>query len=118
MRLDVPAGKVEIVVEHRGTACCPHCGKSCPGYDSRLRHWRHLDGRRVLSVLDGRTRESVDAQFSAQPAHERERVEVVAMDMWRPHVDATARWLPNTAMCFDRFHVAVHLGDAVNTVRK
>lgn len=229
VRLDVPAGKVEVIVEHRGTACCPQCGRSCPGYDSRLRRWRHLDtcqlqtvlvaevprvespehwvvqaatpwsepgscftalfervvidwlrkasfsavarrlgltwdevdgimaraverglgrrgetsarrigldetsfrkryeyvtvvtdldGRRVLSVLDGRTRESVDAHFSAQPAHERERVEVVAMDMWRPYMDAAARWLPNTAVCFDCFHVARHVGDAVNTVRK
>jgi transposase len=42
VRLDVPAGKVEVVVEHRGTACCPQCGKYCPGYDSRLRRWRHL----------------------------------------------------------------------------
>ncbi len=30
-----------------------------------------LDGRRVLSVLDGRTRDSVDAHFSALPAHAR-----------------------------------------------
>jgi transposase len=76
------------------------------------------EGRRVLSVLVGRTRESVDAHFSAQPAHEREVVHMVAMDMWRPYMDAAARWLPNAAVCFDRFHVAKHLGDAVNTVRK
>jgi transposase len=229
VRLDVPAGKVEVIVEHRGQACCPQCGKPCPGYDSRLRRWRHLDtcqlqtvlvaevprvecpehgvvqastpwaeagsrftalfervvidwlreasfsavarrlgltwdevdgimaraverglsrggetsarrigldetsfqkrheyvtvvtdleGRRVLSVLDGRTRESVDAHFSALAEDQRERVEVVAMDMWRPYMDAAARWLPNAAVCFDRFHVAKHLGEAVNTVRK
>ena len=229
VRLDVPAGKVEVIVEHRGTACCPQCGKSCPGYDSRLRRWRHLDtcqlqtvlvadvprvecpehgvvqagtpwsepgsrftalfervvidwlreasfsavarrlgltwdevdgimaraverglsrrgetsarrigldetsfrkrheyvtvvtdldGRRVLSVLDGRTRESVDAHFASIPEDRRESVEVVAMDMWRPYMDAAARWLPNAAVCFDRFHVAKHLGEAVNTVRK
>lgn len=40
------------------------------------------------------------------------------MDMWRPYVDATARWLPNAAVCFDRFHVAKHLCDLMNTVRK
>jgi transposase len=229
VRLDVPAGRVEVIVEHRGQACCPQCGKSCPGYDSRLRRWRHLDtcqlqtvlvaevprvecpehgvvqastpwsepgsrftalfervvidwlreasfsavarrlgltwdevdgimaraverglsrrgetsarrigldetsfrkrheyvtvvtdldGRRVLSVLDGRTRESVDAHFASIPEDRRESVEVVAMDMWRPYMDAAARWLPNAAVCFDRFHVAKHLGEAVNTVRK
>ena len=41
--LDMPAGKVEVVVEHRGEACCPKCGRSCPGYDTRRRRWRHLD---------------------------------------------------------------------------
>jgi transposase len=229
VRLDVPAGKVEVVVEHRGQACCPQCGKACPGYDARQRRWRHLDtcqlqtvlvaevprvecsehgvvqaatpwsdlgsrftalfervvidwlkeasfsavarrlgltwdevdgimaraverglerrgaceprrigldetsfqkrheyvtvvtdldGRRVLSVLDGRTRDLVDAHFSALPERQRESVEVVAMDMWKPYMDAAAKWLPCAKVCFNRFHVARHLGDAVNTVRK
>jgi transposase len=229
VRLDVPAGTVEVVVEHRGQACCPQCGTACPGYDTRERRWRHLDtcqlrtmlvadvprvecpthgvvqaatpwsepgsrftalfervvidwlkeasfsavarrlgltwdevdgimaraverglrrrgaceprrigldetsfqkrheyvtvvtdldGRRVLSVLDGRAKESVDAHFSALPEAVRASVEVAAMDMWRPYMDAAARWLPNARVCFDRFHVARHLGDAVNTVRK
>ena len=229
VRLDMPAGTVEVVVEHRGQACCPQCGTACPGYDTRLRRWRHLDtcqlqtvlvadvprvecpehgvvqastpwsepgsrftalfervvidwlkeasfsavarrlgltwdevdgimaraverglerrgaceprrigldetsfqkrheyvtvvtdldGRRVLSVLDGRTRESVDAHFSVLPEAVRASVEVAAMDMWKPYMDAAAKWLPNARVCFDRFHVAKHLGDAVNTVRK
>ena len=51
VRLDVPAGRVEVIVEHRGQACCPQCGKSCPGYDSRLRRWRHLDTCQLQTVL-------------------------------------------------------------------
>jgi hypothetical protein len=27
--LDMPAGTVEVVVEHRGEACCPTCGRTC-----------------------------------------------------------------------------------------
>ena len=77
-----------------------------------------LDGKRVLSVVDGRTSDAVDAHFSAIPAESRAAVETVAMDMWRPYMDAAAKWLPNARVCFDRFHVARHLGDAVNTVRK
>jgi transposase len=38
--------------------------------------------------------------------------------MWKPYMDTTAKWLPNARACFDRFHVARHLGDGVNTVRK
>ena len=227
--LDMPAGKVEVVVEHRGEARCPKCGRTCPGYDTHRRRWRHLDtcqfethlaadvprvsceehgvvqvtvpwaeagfrftalleslvidwlkeasfaavarrlglswdevdgimsravGRglakreesaptrigldetsfqkrheyvtvvtdlddsRVLAVLDGRDREAVDGYFSAIPASRRAQVEAVAMDMWRAYMNAAATWLPKAKVCYDRFHVARHLGEAVNTVRK
>lgn len=43
MSLDVPPGMVEVRVEHRGKACCPKCGKICPGYNARPRRWRHQD---------------------------------------------------------------------------
>jgi transposase len=183
VRLDGPAGKVAVVVEHRGQACCPQCGKACPGYDTRQRRWRHLDtcqlqsvlvadvprvecsehgvvqaatpwsdpgsrftalfervvidwlreasfsaverglerrgacaprrigldetsfqkrheyvtvvtdldGRRLLSVLNGRTRESVNAHLSALPEAVRASAEVVAMDMWWQYMDAAAK---------------------------
>ncbi len=77
-----------------------------------------LDGKRVLSVVDGRTRDAVDAHFAAIPPESRESVEVVAMDMWPPYIDAAARWLPKAQICLDRFHAARNLGEGVNTVRK
>jgi transposase len=42
------------------------------------------------------------------------------MDMWRPYVRATREHVDGweTRVCFDRFHVAKYLGDAVNDVRK
>ncbi len=227
--LDMAAGTVEVFVEHQGQACCPKCGKSCGGYDSRRRRWRHLDTcqfqtfltaevprveceehgvvqaavpwsepgsrftalfeavvidwlkeasfaavarrlsltwdevdgimsraverglarrgetepsrigldetsfqkrheyvtvvtdldqSRVVAVLDGRTTLDVDRHFAAVREASRAAVKVVAMDMWRPYMEAAAKWLPNARVCFDRFHVARHLGDAVNTVRK
>lgn len=43
---------VEVVVEHAGTRqSCPKCGKSCPGYDRRLRRWRHLDACQLKTLL-------------------------------------------------------------------
>lgn len=39
VHLDVPAGRVEVIVEYRGDACCPKRGKVCPGYDTRPRRW-------------------------------------------------------------------------------
>jgi len=41
--LDVPAGKVEVVVEYRGGSCCLKCGEPCSRYDKRRRRQRHLD---------------------------------------------------------------------------
>jgi len=117
----IMARAVERGLERRG-ACEPkRIGLGEKSFQKRYEYVTvvtDLDGRRVLSVLDGRTKETVDAHFSALPASQRESVEVVAMDMWKPCMDAAAKWLPSAKVCFDRFHVARHLGDSVNTVRK
>lgn len=39
---------------------------------------------------DGQTRDAVEAHFAAIHADSRESIEVVAMDMWRPYIDAAA----------------------------
>lgn len=45
VELDSDKGEVIVQVERdRSTALtCPRCGRSCAGYDSRQRRWRHLD---------------------------------------------------------------------------
>ena len=42
------------------------------------------------------------------------------MDMWPAYIRATEDDLPHAAekICFDRFHVAKYLGDAVDKVRR
>ena len=40
------------------------------------------------------------------------------MDMWPAYINAVTRHLPSAKIAFDRFHIAKHLGDAVNGVRK
>jgi transposase len=40
------------------------------------------------------------------------------MDMWSAYINAVKQHLPNAKIAFDRFHIAKHLGDAVNAVRK
>lgn len=227
--LDVEAGRVEVMVEHRGSVCCPRCGKPCAGYDVRRRQWRHLDtcqfrtlltadvprvkceehgvlqievpwaepnsrftalfervvidwlheaslaavsrrmhlswdqvdgimaravrrglarrdevqprrigidetsyqkrheyvtvvtdldASRVLDVADGRKSECLDAFFTGLGEERCSAIDVVAMDMWPAYLKAVGRHLPNAAVAFDKFHVARHLGEAVDTVRK
>lgn len=74
----------------------------------------------VLHVADGRKRKDLEAFFDQFSAEERGRVESVAMDMWRPYIDATTAKIPNAErkIAFDKFHVAKHLGDAVDQVRR
>jgi transposase len=47
-------------------------------------------------------------------------MEAVAMDMWDPYIASVREHLPEPdgKIVFDKFHVAQHLGDAVDKVRR
>ena len=74
----------------------------------------------VSHVADGRGREVLDDYFGAHPEAEREAVTSVTMDMWAPYIEATRDHIPDadTKIAFDKFHVAQHLGNAVDKVRR
>lgn len=74
----------------------------------------------VLEVAKDRRIESLLACFDALGDGALENVEAVAMDMWEPFIQATRSALPNadTKIVFDRFHIAQHLGRAVDIVRR
>lgn len=80
-----------------------------------------LIGSRVLYVADDRKRESLEA-FWAMGLTDAQRagIEAIAMDMWDPYVQATMARIPNAVekIVFDRFHIAKHLNDAVDRVRR
>lgn len=79
-----------------------------------------IDEGRVLYVADGRGQASIDPFFEALTANQLERVEVVAMDMHDPFINSAAWHVPGieTKLCFDRFHVAQLLGNAVDVTRR
>jgi len=78
------------------------------------------DGERVLHVADGRGREVLDDWYRAQPAAMLDGLKTVAMDMWPAYIRSTVAHVPGAAgkIAFDKFHVAKHLGDAVDQVRR
>jgi transposase len=44
--------EVEVVVAHGGgPLVCRQCNQRCPGYDKRIRRWRHLDTCQLKTVL-------------------------------------------------------------------
>lgn len=54
VELDRSVGNVVVKVEPRPEAVfsCPTCGTPAPGYDSRVRRWRHLDTCQYTTILE------------------------------------------------------------------
>lgn len=77
-------------------------------------------GGGVEYVADGRGEEALAGFYRQFSAEEREAVRVVAMDMHAPYISATKAYVPkaDTKIAFDKFHVAKHLGEAIDRVRR
>ena len=77
-------------------------------------------GRVVIHVADGRGKETIAGYLTGLTDAAMDRINVVAMDMWDPYILGTTESLPDgdDRIAFDRFHVAKHLGDAVDKVRR
>lgn len=79
-----------------------------------------LDRNRVLFVADDRKSESLDGFWKILTSKQIRGIEAVAMDMCPAYMKSTMEHVDDarSKICFDRFHVAKLLNDAVNTVRK
>jgi transposase len=78
------------------------------------------DHDRVLWIGDDRKKSTLSACYTALGAPGCARLESVAMDMWVPYIWATREHVPDAdrRIVFDKFHVAQHLGRAVDEVRR
>jgi transposase len=74
----------------------------------------------VLRVADKRTAESLQGFFEGLQQPQREAIRSISMDMWPAYITAVRQNVPNAdeRICFDKFHVAKYLGDAVDRVRR
>lgn len=79
-----------------------------------------LDGGRVLYVAEERTQRSLDGFWESLSEPQKTGVTAVAMDMWDPYVRSTRKHLPQaeSKIVFDKFHIAKHLGEALDRVRR
>lgn len=75
---------------------------------------------RVLHVAEGRTQASLDGFWETLTPEQREGIQAVAMDMWDPYVQSTRQHLKDgdAKIVFDKFHIAKHLSEAVDVVRR
>jgi transposase len=76
------------------------------------------EAKTVLYVADDRTKKELDTYYEQFSDAERAGVESVAMDMWEPFIASTRDYIEDAdeKVCFDKFHIAKHLGDAVKQV--
>jgi transposase len=76
----------------------------------------NVEQHTIVDLLKNRTRATVTNRLRQFP--NRERIEVVVMDMWRPYFDAVQEVLPGATVVIDKFHVVRMVNDALETVRK
>jgi len=79
-----------------------------------------LDRGTVEYIGDDREKTSLDAYYQSLSAEQLAGIEAVAMDMWEPYIESTATHVPDgrSKIVFDRYHVMVHMNNAVDQVRK
>jgi transposase len=76
----------------------------------------NVEQRTVIDMLTSRTKDVVSRYLHQLP--DRQRIELVAMDMWQPYKDAVRDILPQATVVIDRFHVIRLAIQGMDTVRK
>ena len=78
-----------------------------------------LDRRRPIWVGGkGRAEADFDLFFAALGMKKTARIEIAAMDMWKPFRNSLAKNAPQARIIFDKFHIMRHLGAALDEVRR
>jgi transposase len=79
-----------------------------------------LERSRVLYVAEDRTQASLDGFWPTLSPEQVASIEAVAMDMWDPYIASVRAHVPEAGgkIVFDKFHIAKHLGEAVDRVRR
>ena len=73
---------------------------------------------RLLDMVEGRSKQAFSRWLAARPREWRERVEVVAMDVFMGFKTAAAEELPQAVAVMDPFHVVRLAGDALDRCRR
>jgi transposase len=75
---------------------------------------------RVLYVAEDRTQASLDGFWETLTEEQVASIRAVAMDMWDPYVASVREHVPGAdgKIVYDKFHIAKHLGEAVDRVRR
>ena len=108
-------------LERRKTTHTPHLGideKSFRKGHDYITVLTDVDGSRVLDVVPERTQAAAEAVLQTLTIKQRQEVRAVAADMLPAYANAVTHQLPNAELVHDKFHVAKHLGEVVDQVRR
>jgi hypothetical protein len=101
----------------------PHLGVDEKAIAKRHRYLTvvaDLAQSRVLYLAEDRKEASLDGFWATLTPPQRDGIEAISMDMWEPYIQSTRAHLEEAdgKIVFDQFHVAKHLHDAVDHVRR
>lgn len=76
--------------------------------------------RAVIHLCDDRKKKSLKGFYASLSEAQRDGINTISMDTWPAFINATLESIPraNKKIAFDRFHVAQHLDNAVDKVRR
>jgi transposase len=79
-----------------------------------------LDRGRVLYVAEDREEKSLDGFWSMLTPEQLQSIEAVAVDMWDAYLNSIRKHVPEAdrKIVYDKFHIAQHLTDAIDRVRR
>lgn len=77
-----------------------------------------LENGRVIDLIEERTQQAAENLLYQLPEASRQSIQAVALDMWPAYINAFEKVLPNASQVFDRFHIAKHLNESVDKVRR
>jgi transposase len=77
-----------------------------------------LTASRVLEVVPGRDEKSAKELWKSLPNRQLAKVEAVAIDMWQAFENSVRDHVPQADIVHDKFHIAKHLNEAVDKVRR
>ncbi len=76
-----------------------------------------FEKKRVVWVEEGRKEESLTRFYERIGSERCDRIEAIAMDMWKPYMKATKKCCPKAEIVFDKFHIIAHMGKVIDEVR-
>ncbi len=77
-----------------------------------------IERRLMYDFTIERTKAVLDPYFLSVPRKDRERVQYVTMDMWKPYKDAVYEFFPNAKVIVDKYHVVKELNIIMDKMRK